>query len=273
MSEQVETGGHDLKQMSLSEIKVVSFEILKYFASFCKENNIQYYLSNGSLLGAVKYKGFIPWDDDIDVLVPRNDYDRLLGIFPLNDKYKLFSSSSDRKFQYTFAKLCDMTTLRVEGTINEKIRLGLHIDILPLDSCSKHIFCKNTQRKMRFYQVGCVLSKFNLTQKKSLLKRCAIAGFHVLGYEFFSKRLKKLVNRETAMGNEYIGCLNWPIYGEREFLPAEVFSDTVFVTFEGIDFPAPIGYDAYLKSLYGDYHLDPPIECQKTHHSYSAYEI
>ena len=262
-----------MKELDIQDIKSISFEMLKHFDSFCRENNIHYYLSNGTLLGAVKYNGFIPWDDDVDVLVPRDDYEKLLKIYPSNKKYKLFSNDYDSSFKYTYAKLCDMTTRIVEHSVKEEVQLGIFIDILPLDNCSKHIFCENIQRKMRFYQVGCVLSKFDLAKKKSNIKRCAIAGFHIFGYDFFSKRLKKLVNQEIAMGNEYMGCLNWPIYGKHEFLPAEVFSATVSVSFEGFDFPAPIGYDTYLRSLYGDYHLDPPIECQKTHHNFSVYEI
>jgi lipopolysaccharide cholinephosphotransferase len=79
--------------------------------------------------------------------------------------------------------------------------------------------------------------------------------------------------RDKNRGNEFKGCLVWPIYGEREFVPAEVFSEIIMVEFESEKFPAPIGYDVYLRSLYGDYKKDPPVNKQVSHHKYTAYRI
>ena len=99
-----------MKELSLQEIKQVELEILKEFNSFCEENNIRYFLAFGTLLGAIRYKGFIPWDDDVDVLVPRDDYNRLLKQFQNNEKYCLYAFERDKKYSFPFAKLCDMKT-------------------------------------------------------------------------------------------------------------------------------------------------------------------
>ncbi len=260
-------------ELSLSEIKAITYEILKHFHRFCHENNISFYLSNGTLLGAVKYGGFIPWDDDIDVFVPRKDYDRLIELYKNSDKYKLFSRERDSKYKFPFAKLCDMTTSKIEANIDSGVPLGVDIDIFPLDSCSKHILKPNVQRKLRIYQAGCVLSKFISSKGRPIHKRIVIGICRLLGFEFFCNGLTKTVRKEMSLGNEYMGCLMWPIYGKREIIPSKVFADTIEVEFEGEKFPAPAGYDTYLRSLYGDYEKDPPADKQKSHHKYTAYHI
>ena len=123
-----------MKELSLKEIKEIEFELLKKFDSFCKENNVRYFLSNGTLLGAVKYKGFIPWDDDIDVLVPREDYDSLIELFHDDGRYKLFAFERNAEYRYPFAKFCDMRTRKAEGNIDNGVALGVDIDIFPLDA-------------------------------------------------------------------------------------------------------------------------------------------
>ncbi len=259
--------------LSLTEIKETTFALLKHFSDFCQENNISFLLSNGTLLGAVKYGGFIPWDDDIDVFVPRKDYDKLIEIYKDYDKYKLFSRERNSEYKFPFAKLCDMTTVKAEVNMNNGVQLGLDIDIFPLDSCSKHILKPNVQRKIKIYQVGCVLSKFISSKGKPIHKRAVIGFCRLLGFNFFCNGLIKTIRKEMSMGDEYMGCLMWPIYGEREIIPSEVFAETITVDFEGGRFPAPAGYDIYLRSLYGDYEKDPPVEKQKSHHSYTAYRI
>lgn len=259
------------KELSLHNVKMITYSILKHFYQFCIDNNISFYLSNGTLLGAVKYGGFIPWDDDIDVLMPRKDYDKFIKIYKDCEKYKLFTYDREPKYKFTFAKLCDMTTLKVETNIHSDVQLGVDIDIFPLDYCSEHILKPNIQRKLSIYQKGCILSNFISSKGKSAYKRLIIESCRLLGFEFFYKRLTKTVKKEVSKGRKYMGCLMWPIYGKREIIPAEVFSDVVEVEFEGKKYPAPVGYDTYLRSLYGDYEKDPPKEKQMSHHKFEAY--
>ncbi len=260
-------------ELSLQEIKEITFDVLKHFRQFCSDHNIHFYLSNGTLLGAIKYSGFIPWDDDIDVFVPRADYDKLIEIYKDSNRYKLFSIERVPGYKFPFAKLCDMTTSKEEKNIDSGASLGVDIDIFPLDSCSDHILRPNVQRKMKIYQIGCILSKFTSSKGRPVHKRLVIGCCRVLGFKFFCNRLIKTVKKEVSLGNEYMGCLMWPIYGEREVVPADVFSDTIQVCFEGEKLPAPAGYDTYLRSLYGEYEEDPPIEKQQSHHNYTAYRI
>ena len=265
-------GENDMKkELSLLEIKKITFEILKHFALFCEQHNICFFLSNGTLLGAVKYNGFIPWDDDVDVLVPREDYNRLIALYQDSERYQLFSTERDAKFYYTFAKLCDMSTVKEEINIDNGISLGIDIDIFPLDYCTEHLCTWWSRKQIKWYQIGCILSKFRSSKGKLFYKRILIDYCRFKGFNYFQRRLMKKIKRESKRGNSHAGCLIWPIYGEREVLPLSVFESTVSVIFEGIQFQAPIGYDTYLRSLYGDYENDPPIEMQRSHHKYMAY--
>ena len=260
-------------ELTLPEIKASVFEILKHFKDFCTQNDITFFLSNGTLLGAVKYGGFIPWDDDIDVLMPRADYDKLIDLYRDSERYHLFSTERVPAFRFPFAKLCDRTTIKVEENIDNGVELGLDIDIFPIDSCTEHMLRRDIQLRSKLCLLGYVLSKFKSGGDRSLFKRSIIRCCRMCGYAFFHKQLSALVCKEVARGSTHMGCLIWPVYGSREVLPADVFSKTVEVTFEGETFPAPIGYDAYLRSLYGDYPKDPPKEKQKTHHSFKAYRV
>ena len=107
-----------MKELTLQELKRIEFEILEKFDAFCKENNIRYFLAFGTLLGAIRYKKFIPWDDDIDILVPREDYDKMLRIFKDDERYRPLSFEKNSDFLF-LAKLCDMTTRKEETSLSE----------------------------------------------------------------------------------------------------------------------------------------------------------
>lgn len=265
--------------MNLCEIKKTEAEILEYFAQFCRKENIRFFLSNGTLLGAVKYGGFIPWDDDVDVLVPRQDYDRLISIFEDSEKYRLFSHERNPSFRFPFAKLCDMTTRKEEPFVDNGMALGLDIDIFPLDAWPENegdakVLLRRIRGSIRVLNFAKLQFNHGKSQIRTIVKYVCIAGAKMVGTErplHRIDRLRKSVKAGSAA--RHAGCVTWPVYGEREILPSELFAQTLEVTFEGKKYPAPIGYDAYLRSLYGNYEADPPEEEQCTHHSFKAYRL
>ena len=123
-----------MKELTLQELKDIEFDILKKFDAFCKENNIRYFLAYGTLLGAIRYKKFIPWDDDVDLLIPREDYNRMISLFRDDERYRLFAFEKDPNYRYPFAKLCDMTTRKDESGYDNGVMLGVDIDLFPLDA-------------------------------------------------------------------------------------------------------------------------------------------
>ncbi|MBQ8301984.1 MAG: LicD family protein [Clostridia bacterium] len=268
-----------MKELSLEELKRIEFDILQMFDAFCKENNIKYYLAFGTLLGAIRYKKFIPWDDDVDVLVPREDYNRLLSLFKDNEKYRLFAFEKNNNFLFPFAKLCDMST-RKEETVypNRRVELGVEIDIFPLDSFDNDIEEAKKESKLISKNMNrLILTKLEKLTIKNLVKRFVwrvyICGCKMFGGGHFVRKIIKMSNNHKRDGGAYVGAKVWPIWGERGIIPARAFADTVEVEFEGRMFPAPIGWDEYLTCLYGDYLPEPPKEKQKTHHSFKAYRL
>lgn len=268
-----------MKELTLQELKGIELEILKMFDTFCREKNIRYFLGFGTLLGAIRYKKFIPWDDDVDVLVPREDYDKLLSLFRDNEKYHLYAFEKDRKYHFPFAKLCDMTTIKEETIYpNKGVKLGVEIDIFPLDAFDKNLKeAKKETNRIFKNMLWLGRTKARKPLANSLLKRIVwriiMIFVNILGGEYFVKKIIKESNKPKQKGSSYLGAKVWCIWGERGIIPAEVFSDTVEVEFEGQMFPAPIGWDTYLTCLYGDYLPEPPKEKQKTHHAFKAYRL
>ena len=265
-----------MKQLDINEIREIELDLLKKFKQFCETNNIRYFLSNGSLLGAVKYRGFIPWDDDIDVFVPRKDYDKLIQIFTDDETYSLLSFERNQKFRYPFAKFCNMKTRKIEDGFDNGIELGIDIDVFPLDKWENDLSrAKREEKQIRNLMFGLGLSKLkkadSLHPIKRIIKSACMCISKAFGSEFFLKRIIHKSRETSSDIVTYLGCKAWPIYGAREIIPAEAFSKTTEVVFEKELYPAPEGYDLYLMSLYGDYEEDPPPEKQKTHHSFKAY--
>lgn len=268
-----------MKELTLQELKEIEFDILKKFDAFCKDNDIKYFLGYGTLLGAIRYKKFIPWDDDIDVLVPREHYDRLISMFKDDEQYKLFSFERNTKFHYPFAKLCDMST-RKEQTIykNKGIDLGVEIDIFPLDAFDDDFEkAKNEAIRIKKTMIWLKRTKLEKPLSKTFIKRTIwnviMCFVNILGGQYFIKKIIQYANRPEQKGHKYLGAKVWCIYGERGIIPAEAFADSIEVEFEGMMFPAPVGYDTYLTCLYGDYLPEPPKEKQKTHHGFKAYRV
>ena len=268
-----------MKELSLDELKVIELDILKVFHAFCVKHNIRYYLAFGTLLGAIRYKKFIPWDDDVDVLVPREDYDRLLKLFQDNDQYRLFAFERNSKYAYTFAKLCDMTT-RLEEIYypNNCVELGVNIDIFPLDNFDDNLEkAKQEIRRVRKNNARLGYLKVDKPQTNNPIKFAVwsviVAYCKLRGSKYYIRKVLKECDKPEQKGSRYVGPKVWPIWGERVIVPAEVFSETIEIEFEGEMFFAPAGYDAYLTGLYGDYLPEPPVEKRKTHHNFKAYRL
>lgn len=268
-----------MKELSLNELKEIELETLKMFHAFCVEHNIRYFLAFGTLLGAIRYKKFIPWDDDVDLLIPREDYDRLLTLFQDNEKYKLYSFERNPEYHFPFAKLCDMTTRKVETEYpDSKVEMGVELDLFPLDHFDNDIeVARQEARRIKGYMVRLGYTKVARPHTKNPLKFVAwsiILGYNkLLGGRYFVKKIIKECRKEEQQGSAYMGAKVWCIWGERGIIPAEVFSEAIEIEFEGEKFFAPKDYDTYLTCMYGDYLPEPPPEKRKTHHFFTAYRL
>lgn len=267
-----------MRELTLQELKDIELDILKFFDAFCKENNIRYYISHGTLLGAIRYKKFIPWDDDVDLLIPREDYDRMITLFQDTERYHLFAFEKDQNYLYPFAKLCDLNTRKVENGYNNGVELGVDIDIFPLDAWDNELeIAKKEAEYIHRNMFYLVLSKLKKPDSKNIIKRfaksVAMVGCKMLGSKHFIKKIIKASTNIYQQENKYLGCKVWCVYGEKGIIPAVAFGEPIYIEFEGLMVPAPQDYDTYLTCLYGDYLPEPPKEKQKTHHSFKAYKL
>lgn len=267
-----------MAEHSLNDTQRYILHVLREVISVLDELNIPYYMQGGTMLGAVRHKGFIPWDDDVDLLIPREDYGRMISLFKDTERYRLFAHEKDADYLYPYAKICDMTTRKDETGYENKLGLGVDIDLFPLDAWDDDLEKAKKEaryiKKMMFY-LG--LSRREKADSVNPLKR-AVKSMLMLwckmrGSSYFLRKINEAAYKKEQKGNNYVGAKSWCVYGERGIIPSEAFARSVDIEFEGRMFPAPVGYDTYLTCLYGDYLPEPPKEKQKTHHSFTAYRL
>lgn len=257
--------------MSTDEVHEGLLELLKYFDLFCNENELTYFLSGGTLLGAIRHKGFIPWDDDADVMMPREDYDKLLSISNniLSD-FELISLDNDPDWEYPFAKLNDKKTF-VDDEYR-RAKHGIFLDIFPIDNLPDDL---NTQKrivkKIKFLDVlrgSGSKKKFKPQEKHIFLKKIIAWYSSRKGTAYYAKKMDSYVR---SLSKKYAqshtrGAILVPNYGVREFLPVDTFKKAELATFEDTKLAIPKKYEVYLKSLYGDYKKLPPEDQRKGGH-------
>ncbi len=265
------------KITEITEIQSHLADLLSHFADFCKEHNLTFFLSNGTLIGAVKYQKFVPWDDDCDVMMPRVDYDKLLTLYN-NEKYRLLSVKTSKTWRMPYAKLSDRTTLLIEGGYEFGEELGISLDIFPIDRWhpKKRRASVQTFRAELYKRfLICANAPSFQTEKKGI-KRFILWGIHITGKAFGWKRLQKKLCRMAEKSQKYpptyVGCVVWCCHGTGEILPSGVFSNAVDVTFQGKTYPAPAGYDQYLTNLYGEWRNELPPEKQKSNHNIEVFK-
>lgn len=239
------------------------FRVLQIFKAICEQQGLAYYLVGGTLIGAARHQGFIPWDDDIDVAMPWKDFLRIqeLGAL-LPDGIEFHSERTDPKYPVIFIRLCD-TTCPLK-TKNEEKPKGAYIDIFPL------MPSKPLNRKTKFFFSVINVINYVIQVKLKWLpfipykQPVARLGFFVLR-KFPCKWLKAL--RKWLIGRLYdpdgtstICSVGGAYKADKEFYPAQWFEAVSTVTFEGDTFAAPVGWDAYLSRNYGNYMELPPEE-------------
>ena len=241
----------------LKEIQKLQTNVLVYFDKICKENNLKYFLVGGTLLGAIRHKGFIPWDDDIDVCMPRSDYEQFLSISDKLEKdYIVLSPESNNNYMLVFSKLANKNYYNYRKGLNGKY--GVRMDIFPVDGLGNDYgtAVKQMKRITVARKIFSVCFKNNIFSK--LLHKLNV---HRLGYKLMIKQCKKYKYQES----EYVGCIAGGMKGEKDIFKKEIYNKLENVTFEGHKLPGLIYYDKYLKQMYGDYMKLPPKSEQINH--------
>ena len=258
----------------MNELQSNLVEIMKYFHNICEKNNIRYYVLGGTCLGAVRHKGFIPWDDDIDVGIPRKDYDRLVEIAKKSDngRYILEAPLENKDFVYSYCKIYDTQTTLTEHNRYNTNR-GCFLDIFPLDGAGdtydesiSHFKRINTLNNYKSTKVCAISSRRSFSKNLAIFLGRCIPEF-VCGWRWAYRKVDRLCRAKEFDSCVYIGNM-FGAWREREIIERIVFGEPKLYVFESIKVYGPADADKYLTSLYGDYMKLPPKEKQVTHHDF-----
>jgi len=253
---------------NIQELRKIQLGILDDVHHFCEEHGLRYFLSSGTLIGAVRHKGYIPWDDDIDIYMPRKDYEVFLQTYrDTKDIYHVINPNTDSHYYYTFAKVVDLRTRMVEDE-TKGYEINVYMDIFPVDYVSDDMVKRERVFRLKklLYKIRrCKISSFNPLYSqlaywcyKSLpIPVCAINW--LIRHLIISRVPTATVCNLTEAGPSMKGCF-----------PAEDIAETTDIEFEGKMYKTMVGYKDYLQRTYGDYMTLPPVEQRVTHH-FEAY--
>lgn len=255
------------------EIKKTEYNILKDVALFCEKNNIHYILIYGTLLGAIRHGGFIPWDDDVDIAIPRDEYDFFIKTYKSN-RYRALDSCIDKKYPYAFGKIVDTQTI-VEEHTSQKSSFGVYIDVFPIDIVPYGIEGEKQIKKSRFL-CRCALYKLISLKYPINIQYTILHAFMKMLLLPFSQQY--IVKKQVQCAKSHVGINSdlmaiLTIYlGCKQTFDKDLFYDRTKVKFEDEEFYIPRRYDEFLKKTYGDYMIPPP-ENKRGAHFLSAYYL
>lgn len=266
-------------ELSLNEIHRVTLNTMQVFHDLCEKERFKYYLAYGTLLGAVRHHGFIPWDDDADIWMPREDYNRFVAYCQINSEeikpYKLSTRQTETNYYFGISRFSDCRYKYEPITSEKPIDIGVFIDIYPLDSYGNsfdegktildHIQKEN--KKVRRYVNG---------KANSLIKTCLKRPYHLLlhgiyGANYLKKvdvSIQKYLREHTAITDRYVGIPIWSDAQKPEQFERTWFDNRVLLDFENHKFYAPENWNDILTCAYGDYMKLPPIEKRTPYHGY-----
>lgn len=272
-----------MRELNIQESQSVSLEILKIIADICEANEYRYFLMYGTLIGAIRHDGCIPWDDDIDIMMPRPDYSKLLDYLSdhISDykHLKVFNPDTCAEYPYMITRVSDIRYKVIME--NEKdYGMGAFIDIYPFDGLG------NTQREaLKFglkgdrisslcYQSTRLRCATEVTTSffRKLIKLPVFLFSKACGKNIFQRKLKKLEGVKQYDQYTYVGCIVWLSGGIKDIFKREWFEEYEKHKFESYEFRIPKQYDQVLRHTYNDYMKLPPEKDRIGHHFYHIYK-
>lgn len=265
------------KVESIEEIRLIQFEILKEVADYCDKNHLRYYLTGGTLLGAVRHKGFIPWDDDIDIAMPRPDYEKFTELTQgnLTDNFEVNVFENKGNHSRLFMRVVDNRTIYEHRYYSKKFRSALGIDVFPIDGVPHD----KEDYTMYFRYIRYWKKQFALSQSaafrstnflRGVVKTFASIPAKMVGRKRIYNKIQKKVRQYPFLTSENIG-ITTGVYLEKEICSKIEFLSVVDLEFENRVFHAPACYDKYLRQLYGDYMKLPKEQDRTRGHAFDVY--
>ena len=266
------------KSVKINNLQKIELNILLDIDKLCKENNITYYLGEGTLLGAIRHQGFIPWDDDIDILMKREDYEKFLKLAPTNmkKKYEIQHASTIKNYWSPFIKVryLGKTIYKQNHISHLTCNNGPLVDIFPLDNVPKEDSLGQYIQsfKIRLYR-GMIGLKLEYRKPKNIKQRVVkfLSRFYTINklHKLLDKTFKKYNNDD----NEFTVNLASYYSYKKQTVANDVYGTPRYVKFEGYDLPIPNKSEFLLTKIYGNYMELPPLEKRKIKHHFDVVDV
>lgn len=268
-----------MRKIEVDELRRLELDVLDFFVNVCERNDLTYFLSGGTLLGAIRHKGYIPWDDDIDVMMPRVDYEKLIQLFPEHDYFKFIYHGNTHNYPRPYGTINDIRTCKPENFIRKKCKhiLGVNIDVFPIDTLPEDkddihkYYLKLSKMSKKSFSITYEYGKsktFWLTVKRTVgifFYRC-MELLNIISIDKMIGQYDKLARMYENHDSKMWGVTTIATYGEKEANIKFDYFPVKKAMFEGKEYCIPANYDAYLSGLYGNYMQLPPKEKRMPHH-------
>lgn len=267
------------EKLTIQEIKEYELNILKFIDYICKKYDIKYFVNYGTLLGAVRHKGFIPWDDDIDISLYREDYEKFYKavLKENNERYTILSKDNSSWYFQNFFVVIDKNTLIEDNVKYKRYDTNIFVDVFPIDRFDDLNFVKKAHLNFTLKYI-CYTKKKNIQYKdnkiKDFLRLIFWYGLRLFNPRFFTKRMDNLLKKYSKKDGKYEGSIGIDKERMKSVFKAGTFHELIELPFEDMKVKAPKNYDKILSQFYGNYMQKPTDEeIEYNLHHINAYRI
>ena len=260
------------------DIQKISYDILLFIRDVCEKNGIKFFLAYGTALGAVRHNGFIPWDDDIDICMMRDEYEKFEEVMRNSRaRYRLLSAKIDPHYDLPLPKVVDTNTILIQTGRYKPAPIGVFVDVFVLDKVPEDA----QVRREFFKKVSCLQKRWTffhyLPMGRKKIRRTAHRLFNFIGWilrlpHSISRKIDKLAAAFHDCPSHLVSSLLFNVYGlEKETMRDDIFGKGTEFLFESKTFIIPEKYDEYLRIIYCNYMELPPFEKRVSHHSFHSF--